>query len=585
MRKAYSGQTLLKNANIVDVKKRTIRKTDVFIRNGVFAPLDGLRAGAKVIDLAGRYLCPGLIDSHTHSELSLMSIAPFAEMLTRSGTTAAIIDCHDFVNVLGMRGLRLLIRESLRTPLRAYFTVPACVPSRRGFEDSGVLIAAKDVEAALGLKRVIGLAEVMDTERLLTKDAELLKVIRLVKAKGMVIDGHCPSMSVDDEKRYFALSGAKTDHESANSAELLRKWRLGRWIHLRHTSFGREYSYKEIFKATGGARIMLATDGCLSPVDVMRDGHISSFIRELILDGVRPVDAVAAATIVPAECYGLGSEIGSISTGNRADFLILSSLEEFVVDDVFIGGVKVPAKGFERMRFPDYAVNTVKARVPVKDALALRLPAGQAHKKTVRTNVIGLMKGSLLTRRVAMTMKNLSGVVDADVKKDVLKAAVLGRFSSTARPQVGLVKGFGLASGAFGGSIGQDCQHICVIGTNDADMIKVMEAVIENQGGLFYVKDGIIIAGIRLPIGGIMTDAPAQVVAAGIQAMEEALCVNGVTLKSPYLALSLMITLAAIPELKLTNRGLLDVRAGRFMNVLADVQTKKRLRPRIHGKL
>ncbi|MEK7691553.1 MAG: adenine deaminase C-terminal domain-containing protein [Bdellovibrionota bacterium] len=576
VKKAHSGQTLLRNASLVDVKEKTIRKSDILIRNGVFAPIDGLRAGAKVIDLTGRYLCPGLIDSHTHSELSLMSVAPFAEMLTAFGTTAAIIDCHDFVNVVGMRGLRLLIRESSGTSLRAYFTAPACVPSRRGFEDSGALIAAKDIEAALCLKRVIGLAEVMDTERVLARDAELLKAIRLAKAKGMVIDGHCPSMRSDDEKRYFALSGAKTDHESTNLVELLRKWRMGKWIHLRHTSLGREYSYKEIFKATGGVRIMLATDGCLSPVDVMSDGHISSFIRALMSDGVRPVDAIAAATIVPAECYGLASEIGSISIGNRADFLILSSLDRFVVDDVFIGGVRVIGDGFERMRFPSYAVNTIKARVPEKDDLVLRPPNGHGRAKTVRVNVIGLVKGSLLTRHIVMPMKISSGVVASDIKRDVIKVAVLGRFSPEERPQLGFVKGFGLLSGAFGGSIGQDCQHISVIGTNDADMIKVMETVVENQGGLFYAKDGIIVAGIGLPIGGIMTDAPAQVVAARIRAMEDALRVNGVGLKSPYLALSLMITLAAIPELKLTNRGLLNVRSGRFMDVMVDCNMKKR---------
>ncbi|MBI5885528.1 MAG: adenine deaminase [Deltaproteobacteria bacterium] len=563
---------ILRSARLVDVKRREIRRAEIRVSNGRFVSVEEagktVAKGIKAIDCSAVFVSPGLIDGHTHTELSLMSMAPFAQMLLRSGTTAAIIDPHDFVNVVGMRGLKLLQKEAVKTPLRAFFMAPCCVPSAAGLEDSGVRLTYADVAGALSSERVLGLAEVMDTARLLRRDRALLKMIKTAGKLNKVVDGHCPALSLQDESRYLRISRAKTEHESVSIAEILRKHRRGLWVHLRRSSFGREYPYAEVFRKTKGERLMLSTDGCVSPVDVMREGHISAFVRELIAAGVRPVDAVCAATINPALCYGLDREIGSIEAGKRADFILMKDLNGFAPYKTFINGKDVTKTKAARMTFPVYALNTVKAKSPDLDALRIQLPRNMRALSRVTVNVIGLRDGSLITEKKRAQMKNSNGVVNADPKRDILKAVVLERFSNAGRPQAGFVKGFGLKSGAFGGSIGQDCQHICVIGCDDKDIITVIDRVIREQGGIFYAKDGRMLDGLRLPLGGIMTNRPATEVAKRLERLEALLRRSGVKVASPYLTLSLQITLAAIPALKLTNRGLLDAGSGAFIDVV-----------------
>jgi len=563
---------ILRSARLIDVKRRDIRRADIRVSNGRFVSVDehGKTAarGIKTIDCSRDFVSPGLIDGHTHTELSLMSMAPFAKMLVRSGTTAAVIDPHDFVNVVGMRGFKLLQRESAKTPLRAFFMAPGCVPSAAGLEDGGVRLTYADVAGALMSDRVLGLAEVMDTARLLRGDRGLLKMIKTARKMNKVVDGHCPSLSARDEARYMRLCMAKTDHESVSVAEILRKHKRGLWVHLRRTSFGREYPYAGIFKKTRGERLMLATDGCVSPLDAMKEGHISAFVRELIAAGVSPVDAVCAATINPALCYGLDRDIGSIEAGKRADFILIKDLKGFAPYRTFINGKDVTRTKAARMDFPAYSLNTIKAKTPDADALKIRLPRNMLSSTRVTANVIRLRHGSLITGKVRASMKNKNGTIDADPSRDILKAVVLERFSGAGSPQAGLVKGFGLTAGAFGGSIGQDCQHICVIGCSDRDIIAVIERVIREQGGIFYSQDGRVVDGLRLPLGGIMTNRPATEVAKRLERIETRLRRCGVKAPSPYLTLALQITLAAIPALKLTNRGLLDVGSRAFIDVV-----------------
>lgn len=567
-----ANDLILRSARLIDVRRREIRAVDIRISNGVFVsvnePSRSVVKGIKQIDCRGCFVSPGLIDGHTHTELSLMSMAPFAQMLVSSGTTAAVIDPHDFVNVVGMRGLGLLQKEAVKTPLRAFFMAPGCVPSSAGFEDVGVRLTCKDVLGAMEADSVLGLAEVMDITRLLRGDAELLKMIKAAKRMKKIVDGHCPSLSATDEARYMRLSLAKTDHESASVAEIMRKHDSGLWVHLRRTSLGRQYPYAGIFKKTKGERMMLSTDGCVSPYVVMREGHINAFVRELIAEGVNPVDAVCAATINPAQCYGLDKALGSIEAGKKADFILIKELKEFAPYRTFINGQDVTNIKAARFDFPTYSLKTIKAKAPDADALKIKLPRKMCSLKRVTVNVIGLMKNSLTTKKVSASMRNNNGTIEADSSRDILKAVVLERFSNTGVPQIGLVKGFGLKSGAFGGSIGQDCQHICVIGCNDIDINAVIEKVIKEQGGIFYANNGRIQDGLRLPIGGIMTNRPATEVAKRLERIETRLRRCGVKIASPYLTLSLQITLAAIPALKLTNRGLLDVEAGEFIDVV-----------------
>lgn len=566
------GRLLLKNATLVDVEAACLKRMDIGIEGGRFVSITGHGGDrarySRTIDLKGAYAAPGLIDGHTHTELALMTVVPFAEMVIPKGTTTVILDCHDLVNVIGMSGLDLFLREAENTPLRAFFMVPPCVPSTEGVEDAGARITVKDVKRALDLPGVLGLAEVMDAGRLLRKEKTLMETIAAARKKGMIIDGHCPGLSEGLEKEYFRLSGAKTDHESASVKEILRKHRLSKWVHLRKTSLGREYPYKAIFKATGGERLMLSTDGCLSPADIMKDGHVSAFVRDVIKDGVDPIKAVAAATINPARCYGLDKEIGSIKKGKRADLVVLSDIKRFKVQRTFINGFDVGDKVFKRFEFPRYALETINLKTPSREDLSIRLSERFKQKKKVRVHVIGLKRRSLLTEKKTAFLECRKGVPQPDVKKDVLKAVVMERFLGKGAPVIGFVSGFGLKRGAFGGSIGQDCQHIVVIGCSDDDIMTVIGEIRKRHGGIFYSKNGRIKNGVLLPVAGIMTSRPPEETVRSLNGLHAELERNGVKVSSPYLSLSLQITLPAIPELKLTNRGLYDVKEGRFLSVV-----------------
>ena len=571
-------ELLIKNAKLVDVEKETVRTVDIGITGANFSFVNGQTPKnqeeryAKIMDCTNKYVVPGLIDAHTHLELSLLSNVPFAEAVIPRGTTAAVIDCHDIVNVLGVKGLELFIEESKVTPLKSFFMVPPCVPSAVGLEDSGTTIRFEDVKKALSLPRVIGVAEVMDVHRVLEEDEELKKIIDFATDNGKIIDGHCPALPGEDAERYFNLCGAKTDHESTSEREVLDKLERAVWVHLRRTSFGQEYPYKKIFEDRESAhRVMLCSDGCLTPNDILDSGHIATFIRELIAEGVEPVKAIKAATINPATCYGIDKELGSVKQGKKADFLILSDLKRFEIEAVFINGKEITDTRFPRFDFPSYSLNTVKVKTPSRSQLSVAAPEQLRDKEHVSVLVMKLEKNSLLTKKIVYRIENSSGLLNPDAERDILKAVVMERHGLDMPPAVGFVSGFGLKHGAFGGSIGQDAQHIVVIGHNDDDILNVIETIKENQGGMYYSKQNQVLSGLELPIGGIVSSKPPETVAEEINNMNSILWENGCSVPAPYLTLSLQITLPVIPELKLTNRGLVDVNERKFVSLFPDV--------------
>lgn len=564
----------------MDVEEGVIKTAHIGIKGGVFSFVgeqiprgQGVRY-TRTIDCTNKYVAPGLLDAHTHLELSLLSAVPYAEAVLPHGTTAVILDCHDFVNVLGMKGLELIMEESRHTPLRSFFMVPPCVPSAVGFEDSGAVVGLEEVKRSLSLPGVLGLAEVMDTYRVLQGEEELQRIIQFARDNDKIIDGHCPGLSAEEEERYFQLSGAKTDHESTSVQEALSKLDRSLWVYLRRTSFGPEYSYKKVFEREGAwQRVMLCSDGCLTPNDILNSGHLNTFVRELINEGVEPIKVLRAVTINPATCYGLDEELGSIKEGKKADFVILSDLGEFKVEAVYIDGKEIKGTSFPRFNFPSYALNTIKVNVPSISQLAITVPEPLKDREEVDVLVIKLERNSFLTRKMVCTMRNDSGLLRTDVGRDILKVVVMERHGLGLPPVVGFISGFGLKEGAFGGSIGQDSQHITVVGCNDDDILTVVQAIKENQGGIFYSKQNEILAGLALPVGGIMTSEPPQKVVKMVDHLNSVLWENGCTLSSPYLTLALQITLPVIPELKLTNRGLLDVNNRKFVSLFTQMDS------------
>ena len=532
----------------MDVILGEIRQGDLAVAGGYIVGF-GARRAEEIIDLKGKYLVPGLIDAHVHIESSQLSPAEFARAVLPHGTTCVIADPHEIANVLGLRGIRYMLRATESLPLRVFFMAPSCVPSSP-LENAGAMLSAEEIKEVLSWDRVLGLGEVMNFPGVLSRDPEVWA--KLEAAHGKPIDGHAPGLS-GYELWAYRLAGPRTEHECTLLREAREKLRAGMHILIREGTTARNLSALiPLLSAHTAPFVHFCTDD-RHPETLHTEGHMDDVLRKAIAGGTDPLVAIAAATIHAARAYGL-VDLGALAPGFRADFLVVSDLEQFEVERVYVGGELVAEGGRCLAECPDIPAGDVRGTVDVDTgALSFRIPA-----EGKKARVIGVVPGQVVTEGLILEPKEVGGEVVADPERDILKLAVVERHRGTGNVGLGLVRGFGLKRGALGSTVAHDSHNIVVVGTNDGDMRLAVARLVELGGGQVVIADGKVLAELPLPLGGLMSDLPLEEVVRRSGGLKKASRSLGCVLPDPFMQLS-FLALPVIPKLKLTDLGLVDV--------------------------
>jgi adenine deaminase len=556
-RGAVEADLLLRGGRVVNVFTHEIVETSVALRGDRIVGL-GDRPAREVVDLDGRYVCPGLIDAHVHIEISMLPPHRFADAVLPHGVTSVVCDPHEIANVLGVEGVRYMLDVSEGLDLSVLVMAPSCVPTS-SMETSGAALGAEDLVALADHPRVLGLAEMMNFPGVLAGSDDVLDKLR--GFAGRPLDGHVPGLSGADLQAY-AGAGISSDHESVAAEEAHEKLRLGMTVFLREASNAR--NLLDVLPAVDehtARQCAFATDDRV-PGELLRDGSIDALVRLAIRGGLDPVTAITMATRNPAEHYGLRDR-GAVAPGRRADLFVTSDLRALPVELVIAGGRVVARDG---RRLGDSAVPA--ATLPDTFHIAwpddLRLPAGGR-----RARVIGIVEDQLLTTAHVEDARVEDGVAAADPERDMLRLSVIERHRATGNVGMGFVRGFGLRRGAMASSVANDCHNLVVVAADDADGLLAARTVAEMGGGIAVVADGELQATLALPLAGLMADEAPEVVAEQLDAATAAVRQLGCPVPAPFMAMS-FVALPVIPHLKLTDRGLVDVDAFAFTDVFVD---------------
>jgi adenine deaminase len=523
---------------LVDIHKSDIYPVVIYLRDGSIYKIE------KTDSAPDTYILPGLIDAHIHIESSMITPGAFAMAAIRWGTTGVISDPHEIANILGLAGVKYMIDDAAKVPLRFWFGASSCVPAT-SFETSGASLSHIEIEKLMELDEIKYLAEMMNFPGVIFEDKEVAEKLLIARKMKKPVDGHAPGLTGDMLRKYVA-AGISTDHECSSYDEAIEKISFGMKILIREGSAARNLdSLKELFK-TNPEQIMLCSDD-LHPEMLMK-GHINKLIARLITDGYNIFDVIRSATINPVNHYNI--EAGLLRQGESADFIIVDDLKKMNVLETWIRGEKVFGEG--RIGFsykPAKAINNFNC-----------LPLNSEYlkvfnvKKNIR--VIEAFDGELLTREIIVPSGN-NKVVESNTSADILKIVVKNRYSG-AHHSTGFIKGFGLKRGAFASSIAHDSHNIISVGTNDKDITNAINQIVHQKGGLAVSTDEDLLS-LELNIGGIMTTRSCEDVARDYNELNEKVRSMGCKMKAPFMTLSFM-ALLVIPDLKIGDQGLFDVK-------------------------
>ncbi|MGH2683483.1 MAG: adenine deaminase [Actinomycetota bacterium] len=543
---------VIRGGRVLSVFTGELLEADVAVAGEHVAGVGRYDDGRQTVDASGLVLLPGFIDGHMHIESTKLMVDEFARAALPWGTTTVVLDPHEIANVFGLDGVRAILASADAVPLDYYVMVSSCVPAS-AFESSAHTVTAEDIARFLEEEpRALGVAEMMNFPSVVRGDDDALSKLEAARlAGGGHVDGHAPGLSGRDLNAYIA-AGVRSDHECTTYQEALEKRRLGMWIMIREGSAARNLeALLPLVLELGPGNSMLCTDD-REPDQLLREGHINDVMRRAVVLGCPPAEAVVMGTLNAARYHRL-HEHGALAPGYLADIVTVEDLERFRPVKVWKRGRLVAQDGraadIPRVAAPDWMRGSV--RVPALTAGDFRMEAGG------RVRVIGVDAGEIVTRALVLEPARRDGEAVADPGRDLAKAAVVERHKGTGRIGLGFVQGFGLRRGALASTHAHDAHNVVVVGVDDTDMAVAVNRLAEIGGGQVAVAGGHVLGEVPCPIGGLISDRPVEEVAAAVEHMEKAASELGVIIQSPFMAIS-FLALSVVPELKLTDLGLVD---------------------------
>ena len=560
------AETVIINAKLINVcTKEVMENTDIAIHSGRIALVGEashcIGPDTKVIDAKGMYVAPGMMDGHIHIESSMLSPREYARAVIPHGTIGIYYDPHEICNVLGFEGVELMVKDAEGTPLKAMLTVPSCVPAVPGFEDNGATITSSNIREQMQMDEVVGLGEMMNFPGIHMCNEETHAITGETLKAQKIITGHYSIPDTGKGLNAYIASGARCCHESTRAEDALQKMRLGMYAMLREGSAWhdlKEVSHTITDRKIDSRYAVLVSDDT-HPHTLVTDGHLDHIVRRAISEGIDPIEAVQMVTINCAQCFQMDHELGSITPGKCADIIFVDDLQSFCVKRVMIDGEVVAENGKMTIEIPageyaDFAMNTMHVGEKITPD-TFKIKTEKTDKVTVRAMEIIPARVGNYERHITMDVKD--GMIESDLSQDVLKAFVFERHKETGTHGVGFVKGFNIKCGAMASTVAHDAHNLLVIGTNDEDMALAANTLINCGGGMCAVQNGKVLGCVELPLAGLMNTKSAEEMSKKVEQLDIAWKEIGCDIVSPFMTMAL-IPLACLPELRLTNRGLVD---------------------------
>ena len=576
-----AADLVIRGGKVVNVHTREVLEGwQVAIAEGRFAYVGPdashcIGEATQIIEAGGQYLIPGLCDAHMHIESGMLTPAEFARAVIPHGTTSMFVDPHEIANVLGLEGVRLMHDEALLQPVNIFTQMPSCAPSAPGLETTGFEITPEDVAEAMTWPGIIGLGEMMNFPGVINGDAKMLAEIAATQRAGKTVGGHYASPDLGPDFHAYAAGGPADDHEGTCEADAIARVRQGMKSMMRLGSawYDVESQITAVTeKGLDPRGFILCTDDCHSGT-LVHEGHMNRVVRHAIACGCDPLIALQMATINTASHFGLERELGSIAPGRRADVVLTDDLTALPINQVIARGATVARAGritvdCPHIDWPEHARNTVHMG-PDKVAGDFEIKAPEG-KNSVRVRVIGMVENQAPTKALKADLPVIDGVVEGDEAQDVCQIALVERHRATGNVVNAFVSGFGYKGCmAMASTVAHDSHHMIVVGTSRADMALAANRLHEVGGGVTVWADGRELALVELPIAGLITEEHAESVAAKAQKMVEAMEQVGCTLNNAYMQHSLL-ALVVIPELRISDKGLVDVTRFEVTNLFVE---------------
>ena len=573
------AELVIRNAKLVNVCTAEIQEgIDVAIVEGRIALVGDaahcIGENTRVIEANGQYIAPGFLDAHIHVESAMLSCGEYARAVIPHGTTGIYMDPHEICNVCGPEGVKYMIEDGKRAPLKCMANAPSCVPAVAGFEDTGSSIGPNEIREMMTWEGIVGLGEMMSFPNVLGAEENIHGELAETLKADQVITGHYSVPDTGAGLNAFIASGVRCCHESTRAVDVLEKMRHGMYALMRYGSAWHDMPV--IIRAILDNKIddrfacMISDD--THPDTLIQDGHMDHIVRCAVKEGLDPIKAIQYVTINPATCFRMDHEIGSIAPGKCADIVFFDNLNDIRITRTIIDGDVVAEDGrmtveIGRGNVPEFVRETMHVGTPITtDSFRIAAPEGTDPNGKVRARVIEIIPNRVGSYERFVDLSVEDGFVGADVSQDVMKMVVFERHHETGTKGFGFLKGFGFKKGAMAQTVAHDAHSLLVAGTNDEDMALAANTLIECGGGMCAVADGKVLALVPLPIAGLMSERPVEEVAELVSKLDAAWTEMGCVINSPYMTMAI-IPLACLPELRLTNRGLVDCRSFQFVDL------------------